>query len=139
MRQLLRFLLALCVAVMLVIGVRMFAFTVYASPVTIGSGVHKGSKVVVNKLCRNENFEKGEYIIFTVSGEAPQFAVVEPPQQIGMVVAVPGDTITVEKQRYRIPYICCDRCQCSDCRLYLVDTGGAHKLVHKHQVVGKVY
>ncbi len=137
MRQFLKFFIALCVATIIVLAIRVFAFTIYSSPVTIGHTLRSGEKVVVNKLCRSREFQKGELIIFTDSGEAPGYAIIGPPQSLGMVIAVPGDTITVRKQRYRIPYRCCDRCQCQDCKLYLVDTGYAQCLVHKHQVVGK--
>lgn len=128
----------MCIAVIIVIAVRMFAFTIYISPVTIGNSLHGGDHVVVNKFNRYGNFSRGDLIVFTTNGEAPHIAFLEPPQEIGMIVAVPGNIITVNKVRYRIPYKCCDRCQCSDCCLYLVDTGNGRKLVHKHQVVGKI-
>lgn len=138
MRQLLKFAVALCVAVAVVIAVRMAAFTVCTAPVSIGGQLRAGSRVVVNKLRRCADFRRGDLMAFTVDGSTPRLSLTEPPQQIGMVAAVPGDTITVRGQRYRIPYKCCDRCQCADCRLYLVDTGSGRRLVHKHQVVGRV-
>lgn len=139
MRQILNFIIALCIAVIIVIAVHMFAFTIYTSPVTIGNSLRKGDHVVVNKFNRYGDFSRGELIVFTTKGEAPHFSFLEPLQEIGLIVAVPGNIITVGKERYRIPYKCCDRCQCYDCCLYLVDTGNGRKLVHKHQVVGKVY
>lgn len=138
MRQFLKFLIALLIAVIIVVAIRTFAFTVYTAPVAVGNGVRAGQKVAVNKLCRHSDFRRGDLLAFTVSGEAPAVAIVDPPQEIGMVVAVPGDTIAVKGQRYRIPFKCCDRCQCHNCRLYLVDTGNGRRLVHKHQIVGKV-
>ena len=117
--------------------VRIFAFTIYSAPSSIGGKLKEGDKVVVNKLSHCQEFQKGDLLVFTEKGEAPRFAIIEPPQSLGMVVAVPGDTITVNKQRYRIPYKCCERCQCHDCKLYLVDTGCGKRLVHKHQIIGK--
>ncbi len=137
MRQFLKFLIALLIAVIIVMAIRLFAFTVYTAPVAIGKGVRAGQRVMVNKLCRHSEFKRGDFLAFTVSGEAPMFAIVDPPQELGMVVAVPGDTIAVKRQHYRIPFKCCDRCQCHDCCLYLVDTGNGRRLVHKHQIIGK--
>lgn len=139
MRQFLKFLIALLIAVVTVMAIRTLAFTVYTAPVAIGKDVRAGQRVVVNKLCRHSDFRHGDFLAFTVSGEAPTFAIVDPPQELGMVVAVPGDTIAVKGQHYRIPFKCCDRCQCHDCCLYLVDTGVSRQLVHKHQVTGRAY
>lgn len=138
MRQFLKFLIALLIAVIIVVAIHTFAFTVYTAPVAIGKSVRTGQKVVVNKLCRHMDLMRGDFLAFTVRGEAPTFTIIDPPQELGMVVAVPGDTIAVKGQRYRIPFKCCDRCQCRDCCLYLVDTGNGRRLVHKHQIVGKV-
>ena len=137
MRQFLKFAVALVIAVAVVAVVRLFAFTVYTAPAAIGKQLHTGQRVVVNKLVRHGDFQRGDLLVFTVSGEAPAVAFVGPPQEIGVVEAVPGDTIPVGGQRYRIPYKCCDRCGCRDCRIYLVDIGGHKRLVHKHQVVGR--
>lgn len=117
----------------------MFAFTIYTAPASIGKYLKTGDRVVVNKLSHCQDLQRGNLIVFTVSGEPPAFALVGPPQQLGQIIAVPGDVIVVKKQRYRIPYKCCDRCQCVDCKLYLVDTGHSQRLVHKHQIVGKAY
>lgn len=137
MRQFLKFFVALVIAVAVVMAIRVFAVTIYTAPNAIGKNMRTGQRVMVNKLCR-DNFKKGDVFAFTVSGDAPTFALVGPPQELGEVIAVPGDTITVNKQRYLIPYKCCVRCQCHDCKLYLVNTGNARLLVHKHQIVGKI-
>lgn len=139
MRQFLKFAVALVAAVAIVMAIRVFAFSVYTAPVSIGKELKAGKRVVVNKLNSHKDFTRGDLLVFTVSGEAPAFSLIGPPQELGMVVAVPGDTITVKGQRYRIPYKCCDRCQCRDCRLYLVDTGNARRLVYKHQIIGQAY
>lgn len=139
MRQFLKFIVALCVATLILTAIRTFAFTVYTAPVSIGNHPMAGQKVMVNKLCRHDDFRRGDLIVFTVSGEAPAFSLVGPPQELGRVVALPGDTINVKGLRYRIPKKCCNRCQCDDCRLYLVDTGVSRLLVHKHQVTGRAY
>lgn len=139
MRQFLKFAVALAIAVAVVMAVRAFAFTIYTAPLPIGKQLRGGDKVAVNKLSRCRDLQRGDMVVFAVSGEAPRFAIVGPPQELGVVIGVPGDTVAVGGQRYRIPYKCCDRCQCNDCRLYLVDTGLRRCLVHKHQMAGKAW
>lgn len=49
MKQLLKFVAALCVALAIVLGVRAVAFTICTVPVDIGDKLHRGDKVMVNK------------------------------------------------------------------------------------------
>ena len=73
-----------------------------------------------------------------VSARIPKKLRVAPFAKIDDTLAgVPGDTITVDSATYRIPYRCCRRCTCRNCKLYLVNTGQSRVLVHLHQVEGK--
>jgi signal peptidase I len=137
MKQVLKFAAALCVALVLVMGVRAVAFSLCRVPSDIGRELRRGDRVWVNKLARTANFSRGDIVVFDTSGTPPCISLYNRDEAIGCVVAVPGDTITVAGRRYRIPYRCCDRCGCDDCRLYLVDTGHGCRLVHKHQIVGR--
>lgn len=121
----------------IVVVVRVFAITIYTVPAPLGQGLRTGDRVVVNKLARSRALHRGELIVFTVNGEAPAVSLIGPPQELGEVVNLPGDTITVARRRYVIPLKCCDRCPCRDCRLCLVETGHGKRLVHRHQIVGK--
>ena len=123
-RQLLKFIIALAIAI-------------YTVPAPLGQGLRTGDRVVVNKLVRSRAPRRGDLIVFTVSGEAPAASLIGPPQELGLVVNLPGDTIVISSRRYVIPLRCCDRCPCRDCRLYLVETGHGKRLVYKHQIVGK--
>ena len=58
---------------------------------------------------------------------------------IGVIMHLPGDTIRLGKERFVIPTVCCKRCGCQDCRLFLLRTACGKTLVHKHQIVGKAY
>ena len=120
-----------------VMVVRVFAITIYTVPAPLGQGLRTGDSVVVNKLVRSRAPRRGDLIVFTVSGEAPAASLIGPPQELGLVVNLPGDTIVISSRRYVIPLRCCDRCPCRDCRLYLVETGHGKRLVYKHQIVGK--
>lgn len=120
-----------------VVVVRVFAITIYTVPAPLGQGLRTGDRVVVNKLVRSRAPRRGDLIVFTVSGEAPAASLIGPPQELGLVVNLPGDTIVISSRRYVIPLRCCDRCPCRDCRLYLVETGHGKRLVYKHQIVGK--
>lgn len=137
MKQVLKFAAALCVALVLVLGVRAVALSLCRVPSDIGRVLHRGDRVWVNKLARTANFSRGDIVVFVTHGTPQPFSLYTRDEAIGCVVAVPGDTIAVAGKSYRIPYRCCDRCGCDDCRLYLVDTGHGRCLVHKHQVVGR--
>ncbi len=121
----------------LVVVVRVFAITIYTVPAPLGQRLRTGDKVVVNKLARDRALQRGELIVFTVIGDAPKASLIGPPQELGEVLNLPGDTIAVDSRRYVIPFKCCDRCPCRDCFLCLVETGHGKRLVHRHQIVGK--
>lgn len=125
MRQFAKFIVALGVFTVLFLAVRAFAFAIYTVPTDVMPALRKGDRVMVNKVTR-ATFERGDLMVFHRSARL-----------VGAVVAIPGDTISVGRNRYRIPHRCCTRCACPDCKLYLVNTGPQRILVHLHEVEGK--
>lgn len=127
MRNALKFVLALIVAVALMLAVRAFVFTVYTVPSDLTEQFRKGDRVAVNLLQRAP-FRRGDVIVFGDS-----------IRMIGRIRAVPGDTLSYGRNRYVIPRRCCTRCPCPDCHLYLVNTGTSELLVHKRQIRGRAF
>lgn len=127
MKQLLRIAVAFAATVAVLLVVRALAFAIYTVPVDVGTTLRQGDRVVVNKV-GDTTFRRGDLMVFSRGGH-----------YVGQVVAVPGDTIRVGGARYRIPRHCCRRCRCIDCKLYLVNTGAARLLVHKHEVEGRAF
>lgn len=125
MKQLLKALSALGIALIIVFAVRAYAFTVYTVPTDVCQTLRRGDRVLVNRLSRVD-FKKGELMVFRNSSDF-----------IGRVEAVPGDTVRLGMLRYLIPQTCCPRCKCDDCRLYMVSLGKGRTLVYRHQVVGR--
>lgn len=109
-------------------AVRAYALTIYAIP---ADGVlpsrTEGERMLVSKWARTP-LTYGDEVVWTDSTA----------DYIGRVTACPGDTITVGTRRYCIPQTCCRRCGCADCKLYLVEASHRRRLVHQHQIVGKV-
>ena len=125
MKQILKAATAVGIALLIVLTVRAYAFTVYTLPTDIGQMFRQGDRVLVNRLSRPA-CRKGDLILFEQDG-----------RRIGRVDALPGDTIRISGKFYRLPTRCCDRCTCPECRLYLVNTGQRQTLVYKHQMTGK--
>lgn len=127
--QIFKFLLALIIATLVMLAVRTFIFTIYTVPnQDWRPDFEAGDRVVVNRIS-NAPILKGDIIAFTDT--------VKITTNIGRVLHLPGDTIKYGKELYRIPLICCRRCGCKDCKLYLVRIGKQRVLVHKHQIIGK--
>lgn len=127
MRYFLKTIFVLAVALAVLLVVRFYAFTVYAVPTDIDQTLRRGDRVVVNKLS-HVGFKKGDLMVFRCSRDI-----------IGRVEGVPGDTVAVDSGQYLIPRICCSRCRCLDCKLYLVNLGRSRTLVYRHQVLGHAY
>jgi signal peptidase I len=125
MKQLLKAVSALGIALIIVFAVRAYAFTVYTVPTDVCQTLKRGDRILVNRLSRVE-FKKGELMVFRNSSDF-----------IGRVEAVPGDTVRLGLSRYLIPQTCCHRCKCEDCRLYMVNLGKGRTLVYRHQVIGR--
>ena len=125
MQQLRAWLLTSGVALLIVVAVRAFAFTVYRVPAA--SVLRQGDRVVVNKLS-HRNFHRGELIVFGSRTTT-----------LGRIMALPGDTLTVSQKRFVIPVVCCKKCRCKHCFAYLVSTGSGQMLVPYHDIVGPAY
>lgn len=124
MKQIVKTIIALAIAAALLLVVRSYLFTVYTVTTGLDSQLRQGDRVLVNKWSQ-DSVRRGDLLVFSTHATL-----------IGRVVSVPGDTIRFNHSRYLIPQVCCHRCLCPDCKLYLVNTGSTRMLVHKHQVVG---
>lgn len=138
LKQTLKFVLALAIALALVLVVRAFAFTVCRLPCDFSQTYRRGDRVMVNRLSRGD-LRRGELVAFCTDSAAVPCLFPSSGLTLGLVEAVPGDTIVLERRRFRIPLKCCRKCRCVDCKLYLVYTGKGRVLVHKHQLAGKAF
>ncbi len=128
MKDVLKFLLTLGVAMSIMLAVRAWALTLYAIPADGVLPPHtKGERLLVARWMRTPTQRGGE-VVWTDSTAC----------YAGRVAALPGDTITVDGRRYRIPMVCCRRCGCADCKLYVVEAAHRRCLIHQHQIVGSV-
>lgn len=128
MRHTLQFIGMMVAALLLAWGIRTYAFTLFR---VNGPGVPPqlttGDWVFVNRLS-TATFAKGNWVVF--NAEIPA---------IGRIDALPGDTILFRGNAYRIPPVCCNRCRCADCRLFLLTVENARRLVYRHEFLGKAY
>jgi signal peptidase I len=124
MKQIWKTIVAIAVAAAVVAVVRGCLFSVCTVTTDLQPQLRAGDRVLVDKLHRKP-LHRGQLIVFSYGGNV-----------IGRVDALPGDTIRIRGERYLIPQICCDKCRCPDCKLYLVNTGAGTLLVHRHQLVG---
>lgn len=78
--------------------------------------------------------KKGDFIAFEATNSTAQRAVI-----LGKVVAVPGDTVTIKKEKYIIPRGC-QMCTCNSLSPYMVNTkkDGGRILVPECDVIGRV-
>lgn len=125
MKQAFKALSAFGVALIIVLAVRAYAFTIYTVPTDICQTLRRGDRVMVNRLSRVE-LRRGDLVVFRMGGDV-----------IGMVEAVPGDTVRIGRQQYVVPSACCSGCKCNDCRLYLVSLGRSHTLAYRHRMIGR--
>ena len=127
MKQTLKFLLALAIAIIIVFAVRAFAFTIYTVPDTsLQPQLRKGERIVVNRLS-HVPYRKGDIIVFEDSTTS----------YIGIITALPGDTIRIGKALYRIPPHCV--CRCPGCQFFLVKYEHTRRLICRRTIVGPVY
>ena len=63
MKQALKFLVALCVAIVILFAVRAYAFTIYTVPADLASVLRKGDRVLVNRMAR-DSFSRGDLDVF---------------------------------------------------------------------------
>lgn len=116
-------------AIGLMLLVRAFMFTIYAVPTEkLAPRLEKGDRVIVNRL-QDADINNGDIIVFYDKADL-----------IGIVEAIPGDTVKMRNKRLLIPDRCpCQGCLCDNCKYYLVNTGGKHQLVNYNNIKGKAH
>ena len=67
MKQALKFLVALCVAIVILFAVRARVFTLYTVPADLSSVLRKGDRVLVNHMVR-DGFSRGNLVVFQRQG-----------------------------------------------------------------------
>ena len=125
MKQALKFLVALCVAIVILFAVRAYAFTIYTVPADLASVLRKGDRVLVNRMAR-DSFSRGDLVVFQRQGA-----------HVGRIVNLPGDTVVLQGATYVVPSVCCTRCGCDDRRFYIVSLGVENMVIHTHELMGR--
>ncbi len=125
MKPALKAILTLVAALLVMLAVRAYLFTIYTVPADVDAELTQGDRVMVNRVS-HAPLDRGDLVVFTQQADV-----------IGRIEALPGDTITLDSTLFRIPTRCCDRCVAPDCRLYLVSMGKGKTLVYRHQMVGR--
>ena len=113
MKNALKFFLALAAMLLIMLAVHAWAFTIHQD------------RMMVNRL--GSAYQKGNIIVF---GKDSSW--------IGRVEAVPGDTINLEEQNYRLPTECV-YCGSTEQCYYLVDMGKMKTLVRHGDIVGTAF
>lgn len=123
-----KFILGLVAAILLMLAVRAYAFTVYTvTDSALQPMLRTGDRVMVDRLMHRK-LKHGALVVFCQQGTV-----------IGQIEALPGDTIALKGTHYLVPTRCCARCQSRDCQLYLVNTGKGRQLVYQHQMIGRAF
>lgn len=125
MKQALKFLVALCVAIVILFAVRAYAFTIYTVPADLASVLRKGDRVLVNRMAR-DSFSRGDLVVFQRQGA-----------HVARIINLPGDTVVLQGATYVVPSVCCTRCGCDDCRFYIVSLGVENMVIHTHELMGR--
>ena len=109
------------------LAIRAYVFTIYTVPVNVDNHIRKGDRIgVLHWLC--SDIERGDAVVF---GDSVRL--------IGIVKAVPGDSVMVDGEKYIIPLQCCNRCKSTDCHTFLLDVDTFEMLVQKHDMLGKAW
>lgn len=129
MRNAIKFILAVATAIILMLVVRAYAFTIYkVSNSNLNPVLKKNDRVLVNKLDR-ARFLRGDMVVFTADSS-----------YVGVVNGVPGDTVTLDSTDYVLPERCgCQDCECKERAMFFVWQGKENVLIHKDDIVGKAY
>ncbi|MDD7318428.1 MAG: signal peptidase I [Prevotellaceae bacterium] len=124
-----KFILTLALALVLMLAVRSYAFTIYKVPnSSLEPVLKKNDRVVVNRLSRGR-FLRGDIVVFTADSS-----------YIGVIGNIPGDTVALGGRQYVLPERCgCQRCGCSERAVFLVRQGGRQALIHRDDIIGKAY
>ena len=129
MRNAIKFILAVATAIILMLVVRAYAFTIYkVSNSNLNPVLKKNDRVLVNKLDR-ARFSHGDMVVFSADSS-----------YVGVVNGVPGDTVTLDSTSYVLPERCgCQECECKERAMFLVWQGKENVLIHKDDIIGKAY
>ena len=124
----LKFIVSLAVAIVVMLIIRAYAFTICtASADNLVPGLNRGDKVFVNRLSRG-NVKRGDLIVYGDS-----------TLSISRVAAMGGDTIEVGGESFVINNYCSDGCDCGACRNYLLVSGNDSAIISGNDIVGKAY
>lgn len=128
MNKCIRFALIFAIALLLVFIVRRWMFTLYLVSVEKGSKTTQNTELVmVNKLPLGPIL-RGDKVLMHCKN-----------RYIGQIVALPGDTITIEKQLFVVPVR--PQCPCSCCvngGYLVVKCNGKMHVVCHHDIEGRV-
>lgn len=128
MSDVLKFIVALAACIVVMLVIRNYGLALYTVPDdSLQPMLNKGQRVLVNKLERSR-LKQGDAVVFGNDGAT----------MAGRVVAVPGDTVSIDSVQFLIPTHCQADFDCDYCRLYLVETGRQQVLVPAGTVVGTV-
>jgi signal peptidase I len=156
MRNAVKFLLALIVAVILLFAFRALAFTIYTIPnKALEPMLLQGDRIMVNRwsygLRVGGDFCFPYERIFKSSVKKGDFIAFNSPLDtlhrmsfrdvfVGKVTALPGDTITAYGEKFVIPKGC-QMCSCQRKGPYLISSpkGGNEILVPERNIIGRVF
>ena len=129
MRNAVKFILAVAIALVLMLVVRRYAFTIYkVSNSSLEPVLKKNDRIVVNKLYCGR-LSRGDIVVFAAVSS-----------YLGVIGNIPGDTVMLDGKHYVLPERCgCQRCGCSERAVFLVWQGTKRALIHKDDIIGKAY
>lgn len=122
----LKFLLATAIALAVMLAVRAWVFSLYTVSTTdLQPLLQQGDRVMVCRLA--DDYQRGDLVL-----------VGDTALSIGLVKAIPGDTIREGRLRYLIPHNS-HGCCCKPCQIYLINIGRRHVLLRACQLHGKAF
>ena len=128
MSNILKFIVSLAVALVIMLAVRAYAFTV-CSVVTddFQPEFRMGERVIVNRLQRS-HIGRGDLVVFGDSALS-----------LSRVAACSGDTISIGGQYFEVESFCRPGCDCLSCKTYLLVSGHDSLFVSGSAIMGKAY
>ena len=129
MRDVLKFTVVLVAAVIVMLLVRTYAFSIYrVTSADLEPRVMRNSRVMVNKF-RRSTFQRGDLIVFRTDSS-----------YIGVIEQLPGDTVMISNEEYVLPNNCsCHDCDCLENNCYLVNQGRGVTVVRQQEIVGSAF
>ena len=129
MRDVLKFTVVLVAAVIVMLLVRTYAFSIYrVTSADLEPRVMRNSRVMVNKF-RRSTFQRGDLIVFRTDST-----------YIGVIEQLPGDTVMISNEEYVLPNNCsCHDCDCLENNCYLVNQGRGMTVVRQQEIVGSAF